>query len=112
MLWKRTSHLLRASCPLACIRRQLPVRAYRAVRKHLRRQGIPDPNVRHVVNLYWQDEFTGVRGLSPQGRDAILASLTTVGLLPAALLHPGISAQNRAASLAFMRAEGYIPPKF
>lgn len=109
---KRTSHVLRASCPVTCLRRQLPLRACRSVRKHLHRRHIPHLVVRDVVQLYWHDEITTVPGLSAQGRDAIIASLKTAGLLPAALLSPRISAQERTKTLAFMRAAGYIPAKF
>jgi hypothetical protein len=78
----REPHVIKASCPLACIERQLSTRAYQAIRRHLQQERIFHPTVRHVVALYRNDGLSGVHNLGAQGVEMITSILEKAGVIP------------------------------
>ena len=75
-------HVITPACPLTCIERHVPAKAYQAVRRHLEGERVFHPAVRHVVALYQQSGLAGIRGLGAQGAELTAALLETAGLIP------------------------------
>lgn len=80
-------HVVELTCPLTCIERQVPAKAYEAIRRHLLAERIFHPAVHHVVTLHQESGLNGIRRLGTQGRELTTAFLESAGLVPPRLDH-------------------------